>query len=218
MSDLPSRLLYRERYVVAVRSQHPLAGRGAMTIDGFCSYDHILVSPTGGSFEGPTDQALARLRRRRVVRYSVPSFLLMLELLLTDDLVALVPSRLRENNKRLSVLKPPVDVPGFDVIAVWHPRLDKDVAHQWCVVAWRKPLSPRGWSNAACIAAMDCTNGAVPPKAVMPPRLRIIGWSLWVRAAPGTSVGNLPVESRRRRQQTTSLLVTLRRHRRSREC
>ena len=25
MSDLPSRLLYRERYVVAVRRQHPLA-------------------------------------------------------------------------------------------------------------------------------------------------------------------------------------------------
>jgi DNA-binding transcriptional LysR family regulator len=132
MSDLPSRLLYRERYVVAVRSQHPLARRGAMTIDGFCSYDHILVSPTGGSFEGPTDQALARLRRRRVVRYSVPSFLLMLELLLTDNLVALVPSRLlRENDKRLSVLEPPVNVPGFDVIAVWHPRVDKDVAHRW---------------------------------------------------------------------------------------
>ena len=132
MSDLPSQFLYRERYVVAVRPQHPLARRGAMTIDSFCSYDHILVSPTGGSFEGPTDQALARLRRRRIVRYSVPSFLFMLELLLTDDLVALVPSRLlRDNKKRLAVLKPPIDVPGFDVIAVWHPRVDKDVAHRW---------------------------------------------------------------------------------------
>src|SRR5262245_35520868 len=89
MSDLPSRLLYRDRYVVAVRPQHPLARRGAMTIESFCSYDHILVSPAGGSFDGPADQALARLRRRRVVRYSVPSFLLMLELLQVDDLVAL---------------------------------------------------------------------------------------------------------------------------------
>src|SRR5262245_1211073 len=132
MSDLPSRLLYRERYVVAVRPQHPLARRGAMTVKRFCSYDHVLVSPTGGSFEGPTDQALARLRLRRKVRYSVPSFLLMLELLQVDDLVALAPSRLlREYNRRLSVLKPPVDVPGFDVIAVWHPRVDRDVAHQW---------------------------------------------------------------------------------------
>jgi len=132
MSDLPSRLLYRERYVVAVRPQHPLARRAAMTVERFCSYDHVLVSPTGGSFEGPTDRALARLKLRRKVRYSVPSFLLMPEILQTDDLVALIPSRLlRENEKRLVVLKPPIEVPGFDVIAVWHPRVDKDIAHRW---------------------------------------------------------------------------------------
>jgi DNA-binding transcriptional LysR family regulator len=132
MSDLPSRLLYRERYVVAVRAQHPLARRGAMTVERFCHYDHVLVSPTGGSFEGPTDLALARLKLRRSVRYSVPSFLLIPDILLTDDLVALVPSRLlRENDKRLVVLKPPLEVSGFDVIAAWHPRVDKDVAHRW---------------------------------------------------------------------------------------
>ena len=133
MSDLPSRLLYRERYVVAVRPQHPLARRGAMTIERFCNYDHIVVSPTGGSFEGPTDQALARLKLRRKVRYSVSSFLLVPEILQTDDLVALVPSRLLRdnNNKRLVVLKPPVAVPGFDVIAVWHPRVDREPAHRW---------------------------------------------------------------------------------------
>ena len=142
MSDLPSRLLYRERYVVAVRAQHPLARRGAMNAERFCAYDHVLVSPTGGSFEGPTDQALARLRLRRTVRYSVPSFLLVPEILQTDDLVALIPSRLlRENDKRLAILKPPIDVPVFDVIAVWHPRVDKDSAHRWlrrCLVETAK--------------------------------------------------------------------------------
>jgi DNA-binding transcriptional LysR family regulator len=132
MSDLPSRLLYREHYVVAVRPEHPLARRAAITVERFCSYDHVVVSPTGGSFEGPTDQALARLKLRRKVRYSVPSFLLLPEILQTDDLVALVPSRLlRENDKRLVVRKPPIAVPCFDVIAVWHPRVDKDKAHRW---------------------------------------------------------------------------------------
>jgi DNA-binding transcriptional LysR family regulator len=131
MSDLPSRLLYRERYVVVVRPKHPLARRTAVSVERFCDYDHVLVSPTGGSFEGPTDQALARLGLRREVRYSVPSFLLVPELLQTDDLVALVPSRLLRKTDRLAVLKPPVEVPGFDVIAVWHPRVDKDVAHRW---------------------------------------------------------------------------------------
>jgi DNA-binding transcriptional LysR family regulator len=132
MSDLPSRLLYCERYVVAVRPQHPLARRAAMSIERLCNYDHVLVSPTGGSFEGPADQALARLQLRRKVRYSVPSFLLVPEMLQADDLVALVPSRLvHKHDKRLVVLKAPVEVPGFDVIAVWHPRVDQDMGHRW---------------------------------------------------------------------------------------
>ena len=132
MPDLPSRLLYREGYVVAVRPQHPLARLKTLSVKRFCSYDHVLVSPTGGSFEGPTDRALDRLQLRRRVCYSVSSFLVVSEILQMDDLVALVPSRLlRANNERLVALKPPVEIPGFDVIAVWHPRVDKDLAHRW---------------------------------------------------------------------------------------
>jgi DNA-binding transcriptional LysR family regulator len=130
--DLKSRLLYRERYVVAVRRQHPLARGVTMTVKHFCAYDHVLVSPTGGSFEGPTDRALAKFKQRRKVRYSVPSFLLVPEILQTDDLVALVPSRLvHDDRKHLVVLNPPIEVTGFDVIAVWHPRVHNEHAHRW---------------------------------------------------------------------------------------
>jgi DNA-binding transcriptional LysR family regulator len=132
MSDLPSRHLYREHYVAAVRQGHPLARGRRLSLDEFLGCDHVLVSPTGGSFEGPTDEELARIGKRRSVRYSVPSFLLVPELLQTGDLIALVPSRLvRGNDRRLKLFKPPVDVAPFDVIAVWHPRADKDGAHRW---------------------------------------------------------------------------------------
>lgn len=132
MPDLRSRLLYREEYVVIVRRQHPLATAPKLTTELFCAYDHVIVSPTGGSFAGPTDQALALKGLRRSVRYSVPSFLLVPEVLQTDDLIALVPSRLlHEGTADLAVLTPPLEVPGFDVIATWHPRVDKDAAHQW---------------------------------------------------------------------------------------
>jgi DNA-binding transcriptional LysR family regulator len=148
MSDLPSRLLYRERYVAVVRSAHPLTKSRAISLEAFCSYDHVLVSPTGGSFEGPTDRELARMRRRRTVRYSVPSFLLVPELLQIDDLIALVPSRLlRGQGERLTLLGSPIDVPGFDVIAVWHPRVDKDAAHRW--------LRMRLWETASY---SDCSS------------------------------------------------------------
>lgn len=132
MPDLRSRLLYREDYVVVVRRQHPLAGVSKLTTELFCAYDHVIVSPTGGSFEGPTDRSLAQRGLKRSVRYSVPSFLLVPEVLQTGDLVALVPSRLLcDGSADLTVLKPPIEVPGFDVIATWHPRVDKDASHHW---------------------------------------------------------------------------------------
>ena len=51
--DLRSRLLYRERYVVAVRPRHPLARRCAMSIETFCAFDHVLVSPRVDRSKGP---------------------------------------------------------------------------------------------------------------------------------------------------------------------
>jgi DNA-binding transcriptional LysR family regulator len=143
MSDLPSRLLYREHYVAAVRRGHPLAERSRMTIDEFCNYDHVLVSPTGGSFEGPADEGLARIERRRSVRYSVPSFLIVPELLQAADLIAVIPSRLvRSQDKRLKLFKTPIDVAPFDVIAVWHQRTAKDGAHRWLRTRMAKMARP----------------------------------------------------------------------------
>jgi DNA-binding transcriptional LysR family regulator len=129
--DAHARLLYRERYVCAVRTRHPLKGRTA-SLEDFCRYDHVLVSPTGGAFEGPTDAALKKKRMRRRVALSVPSFLVLAELLQVDDLIAVVPERLvRSRTHGLRLFPPPIEVPGFDVIAVWHARAHQDPAHKW---------------------------------------------------------------------------------------
>jgi hypothetical protein len=40
-------------------------------------------------------------------------------------------SRTVGHGKQLVVLKPPIEISGFDVIAVWHPRVDKDMGHRW---------------------------------------------------------------------------------------
>jgi DNA-binding transcriptional LysR family regulator len=129
--DLVSRPLYRERYVAAVRKKHPLA-RARGSLEEFCRFDHILVSPTGGGFKGPVDDALATLGKRRNVTISVPSFLLVPPLLRTCDLIAVLPERLLHGRERgLRMFVPPLEVPGFDVIAVWHTRMQKDAAHRW---------------------------------------------------------------------------------------
>jgi DNA-binding transcriptional LysR family regulator len=129
---LPSRHLYRDIYVVAMRPAHPLARRRRLTLDDFCRFDHVLVSPTGGAFAGPADAALARLGRERRVRTSVPTFLLVPPMLEAEDLLAVLPRRLVAGRTgRLRLRPPPLEIPGFDVIAVWHSRVHDDPAHRW---------------------------------------------------------------------------------------
>jgi len=128
--ELPSRLLYQERYIGVVRREHPL--RRKVTLEQFCHYPHVVVSPSDGRFIGPTDQALAQLGRRRRVVLSVSGFLILPEILRTDDLVAVVPERVLAGRMTgLRTFTPPVVVPGFSVVALWHARLQKDQAHRW---------------------------------------------------------------------------------------
>lgn len=129
--DLPSRLLYREHYVGIVRKQHPLK-RTRITVEEFCRYDHLLVSPTGGSFTGPTDEAMSRHGLTRNVMVSLPSFHVLLDVVRTIDYIAMVPERLLRGRRRdFRVFEPPVAIPGFDVIVCWHERFGRSPAHQW---------------------------------------------------------------------------------------
>jgi len=123
--------LYEEEYVAVVREDHPI-GRGRISVDRFLSFDHVVVSPSDGALVGPADAALAQLGRERRVALSVPSFLVLKEVLETDDLIAFVPRRLiGRHPARLRQIRAPVEVPGFSVIAAWHNRTHRDPSLQW---------------------------------------------------------------------------------------
>ncbi len=89
------------------------------------------VSPDGGGFLGPTDQALAELGAERRVALSVPHFLFLRAVLESTDLVALLPSRLVRERDRLRVVEAPLEVPGYDLAMLWHERSHRDPAHRW---------------------------------------------------------------------------------------
>jgi DNA-binding transcriptional LysR family regulator len=92
----------------------------------------VLVSPAEGALHGPVDDALARIGRQRRVALSVPSFLVLKEVLQTDDLIAFAPERLIDSDAgNLRKIRSPFEVPGFDVIAAWHTRTDRDPALHW---------------------------------------------------------------------------------------
>jgi len=74
-SGLIGRTLFDEEFVTAQRIGHP-RGRAALTLDEFCSLDHLLISTSGGQFSGMIDNALAEVGRERIVSVSIQSYAL----------------------------------------------------------------------------------------------------------------------------------------------
>ncbi|GLO03158.1 transcriptional regulator [Pseudomonas putida] len=126
-----SQNVFDERYVCVMRADHPDARSPTLSLDRFCELDHVLVSPTGGSFSGVTDEALSEIHRHRRVSVSVSSFLILPELFSTSDLIAVVPERLTSANYALVVRQPPVDIPGFTKAMIWHGRTERDDGQKW---------------------------------------------------------------------------------------
>ncbi|WPP01661.1 LysR family transcriptional regulator [Pseudomonas sp. HR96] len=123
--------LFDERYVCVLRADHPDAAAGSLSLDRFCALDHVLVSSSGAAFKGVTDAALARIGRSRRVVTSVSSFLVVPEILLASDLIAVVPRRLALRQPGLVMLEPPLEIPGFRKTLVWHERTHRDPGQQW---------------------------------------------------------------------------------------
>ena len=129
--QLRSRKLYDERYVCIARCGHPKVSR-SLNLDTFSALDHVVVSPRGGGFTGPTDAALAARGRSRRVALSVASFLVVPEIVSRSDMIALVPERLvRGIARRVIVMDPPIPIKGFTIGMVWHDRSTAQPAHRW---------------------------------------------------------------------------------------
>ncbi|MRX08209.1 LysR family transcriptional regulator [Pseudoduganella sp. FT25W] len=124
------RRLFKERYVLAGRADHPRLKRRP-TLKQFCELEQVIVSPDGGGFHGVTDQMLAQVGLTRRVVLSVPHFLFVIATLARTDLVAMLPERLVRDNAALRIVAPPVDIPGYEMAMLWNERSHRDPAHQW---------------------------------------------------------------------------------------
>jgi DNA-binding transcriptional LysR family regulator len=130
-ANLHSAHLFEERYVCVMRAGHPDASASPLALERFCALDHVLVASSGGAFEGVTDVALAKIGRARRVILSVTSFLVLPEILLASDQIAVVPQRLAIHHDGLLSMDPPVDIPGFSKTLAWHERTHHDSGHRW---------------------------------------------------------------------------------------
>lgn len=130
-SGLRGKTLFSEDYVCVMGAHHPLAQQSPLTLEAFCNAEHAIVSYLGGAFSGATDKALAALGYKRHVSISVPSFLILLELLKQTSMIAVVPARLVTATSELHIKDLPLMVQGFTKYMVWHDRTHHHAAYQW---------------------------------------------------------------------------------------
>jgi len=129
--DLRARPLFTDRFVVVMRKDHPFDKR-VMTVDDFCSFEHVYVSPLGGDFSGEVDTALAAIGRERRVVASIPSVLVATRVLENSDFVGVFSEALARREAHLLKRYPmPVSIGDLQLLMAWHERTHVDPAHQW---------------------------------------------------------------------------------------
>ncbi|WGS83901.1 LysR family transcriptional regulator [Methylomonas sp. UP202] len=132
-ADLPqlrSRHLYDESYVLIGRREHPLL-QPDLTIEQAVQLEYVIVSPSGGGFATPIDDALAAVGFQRKVVMSAASFLFVPELVANSDLVALVPRRLLNRHDRLTFIDLPWLAERCAISLIWHERTHGHAGHRW---------------------------------------------------------------------------------------
>jgi DNA-binding transcriptional LysR family regulator len=130
-SDMKTRRLIEERYLMAQRKGHP-RGRKPLDLKTYCSLSHVLVSTSGGSFRGDIDEQLEKIGRRRRVVLSVHQFILAPMFLRISDYVATLPTRfVNRFADDLDTFELPFKARGFTLSAAWHPRNQADPSHIW---------------------------------------------------------------------------------------
>lgn len=130
-ASLQSEVLIHETFVCVVSREHS-AVQGKLSLDRYCELDHVLVAPRGNDFVGIVDRVLAEQGRSRTVSVSIPNFLMVPELIERSQRIATIPSRLAQRYQdRWQILNPPIELPGFTIALVWHPRTETDIAQIW---------------------------------------------------------------------------------------
>ncbi|WP_293677855.1 LysR family transcriptional regulator [uncultured Phenylobacterium sp.] len=128
--ELRVQALFRDRLVVAMRPEHPLAAR-PVTREDYLAARHVAVSRSGFE-EDAVERPFLPPGMTRKISAVVGGFATALSLARTADLIATVPERhtatLRHGMVTFAVPAPTED---FTVSMLWHPRLDGDAAHRW---------------------------------------------------------------------------------------
>jgi DNA-binding transcriptional LysR family regulator len=139
-SDVPAHFmyanLYRGEYVCVMRKDHPLMRtkkKKTITLDEYCKAHHLLVSFSGRPF-GLVDEALAKVKRKRLVLLTVNQFFTAGKVVATSDLLTVLPQHFLKSTgieDQLVAVPLPFDIAPVHVDMVWHTRHQRNAAQKW---------------------------------------------------------------------------------------
>jgi DNA-binding transcriptional LysR family regulator len=122
--------LFEDRWVGVVNSAHPFAGT-SVSASQFAAGNHISVVRRG-LHSNDVDEAFRSVGLERRVATIVNGFSSAIALARDSDLIATVPERHTEGVwKGMHAFPLPIDIAPFTISMLWHPRMDRDLAHRW---------------------------------------------------------------------------------------
>jgi DNA-binding transcriptional LysR family regulator len=125
--------LFREQFVYIARDEHPLI-TGKLQREQLRFLRHIVGGPDGMLHATTVSKVLSGNRVKAPVVSRVHSLLCVAPLVITSDMVGVLPSNLANvvaTNMPLQIIKPPIHFPSFDVTMVWHDRFHRDPSSVW---------------------------------------------------------------------------------------
>jgi DNA-binding transcriptional LysR family regulator len=124
--------LYSGKYVCVMRKDHPLA-KAPLTLDAYCTANHLLVSFSGRA-RGLVDDALAQLNRKRRILLTVNQFFTAGRVVANSDLITVLPRHLIASTGMTGSLIArdlPFVMPDIHIDMLWHERDARSPAHKW---------------------------------------------------------------------------------------
>ncbi|WP_372983066.1 LysR family transcriptional regulator [Marinobacter sediminum] len=130
--SLRSTWLFEGGYVLAMREDHPLAGR-PITMEEFLSARHLLVSMSGEA-HGFVDSHLDQKGQSRRIATTVNHFSIVPQILRETNLIAAVPELISQdcgfvNGLWMGAL--PFEIDPTSLYLIWHARHDRDPGIIW---------------------------------------------------------------------------------------
>lgn len=131
-SSIRHKRLYTGEYVCVMRKDHPLAD-GELTLDRYCSAEHVLVSASGRA-HGLAEEVLQNLGRKRRLALTVNQFFTVGRVVAASDLLTVIPRHLIASTgmeHTLIAKELPFALPAVHVDMLWHERVTQNRSHVW---------------------------------------------------------------------------------------